>query len=360
MEKKKTRIRRKNGGTKKLLFWFVLLFIVIQIFIKIILPSAITFSRYVYKVARSYYFNTKAFYFNSDKLSEDVAVFEADNWSGIDPYTVTINMNSRKNLEEVSKVNVNYTIKYTCQVFKSSGEEYEDDLIDFVIANTTEEEYDSKNGISKTIFADIETPNLSSFDFTVNLKNNVILNNDDYIFITVTATSTYPYKKTLIGTFKIAIGNPGMSYQIEDKPYSPYLNLIITNTLDYYTVDEAFDGHNAGTTISISDYTKLSEEDKSKCHSMNISLEFNPDELVLDSTSNIYAESEKNNNIQYQKIYDEKGNVYNYANYLKFKIEAEESKVIKFYKITAANDYTYPISNSSEPSKIKVDVEENV
>ena len=236
----KTRIRRKNGGIKKALLILILLFIIVQIFIRIIIPASVTASRYVYRAIRNFYFNSKAFYFNSDRLSEDTAVFEADNWSGVDTYSVSINMNSKKNIEEVSKVNINYTIKYECKVFKNTGEEYEGDLVDFEIAEVKDDDYNPDEGISRTIFADNNT---SSFEFSVRLKNNVTLENGDYIFATVTAESTSPYKKTLSGTFKIIIGNLGMSYQIEDEAYSPYMNLIVTNTLDYYIVDESFDGH---------------------------------------------------------------------------------------------------------------------
>ena len=353
MKKAKTRIRRKNGGIKKLLFFFILLFIVLQVFFRIILPASITFSRYVYRAIRNYYFNSKAFYFNSDRLSEDTAVYEADNWSGAEPYAVTINMNSRKNIEEVSKVNINYTIKYTCQVFKANGEEYTEDVLDFSIADTTEEQYNEEEGIKKTIFAE---NNISSFYFEFSIKNNKKLENDDYVFVTVTAQATSPYKKTLKGTFKVTIGNPGMSYQIEDEAYNPYLNVIVTNTLNYYTVDQAFDSYEVGNMINVSDYIKLSDENKAKCHSMFILLEFDPEEVVLDTTSLAYLENR--DNVDYKQI-DSSGNQYNYVNSIKFAIEAEESRVIKFYKKIAANDYTYPKSDSTELPKVKVSVVEN-
>lgn len=355
MKETKTRIRRKNGGVKKLLFFLILLFIVIQVFFKVILPASITVSRYVYRVIRNYYFNSKAFYFNSDRLSEDTAIYEADNWSGAEPYAVTINMNSRKNIEEVSKVNINYTIKYTCKVFKANGEEYNEDLVDFIIADTTENQYNETEGISKTIFAET---NISSFDFQFSLKQNKKLENDDYVFVTVTAESTSPYKKTLKGTFKVTIGNPGMSYQIEDEAYSPYLNVIVTNTLNYYTVDQAFDGRIVGSTVTIQDYLKLSDENKAKCHSMRILLEFNPEEVVLDTTSLIYLENRDTDNVTYQKV-ESSGQSYDYVKSIKFAIDAEESRVIKFYKKVAANDYSYPVSDSSEPPKVNVSVVEN-
>ena len=85
--RKKTRVRKKNMGFKKLIILFLLIFIIIQLLTKVIVPGAVTVSRYMYSVARGYYLNTKKFYFNSDKLSDSLnpAHFKADNWSGVDP-----------------------------------------------------------------------------------------------------------------------------------------------------------------------------------------------------------------------------------------------------------------------------------
>lgn len=111
-----------------------------------------------------------------------------------------------------------------------------------------------------------------------------------------------------------------------------------------------------GSYLTINEYMALSDENKEKCHSMVIELDFNPEEVVLDTTSVNYLEAETEGNVAYEQVYDENGTPYNYVNYIKFKIAAEESKVIKFYKKTAANDYTYPSTNG-EPPKVNVKVE---
>ena len=352
-KRKKTRIRRRNGGYKKIFLSLIILCITILIFIKGIVPVTITFSRYVYKGIRNFYFNSVAFYFNSDKLAEDdSAKFESNNWSGADTYSVTINMNSRKNINEVSKVNIDYNIKADCKVFKADGTEYTGDLVDFVIAETTDDDYNASEGINKTIFA---SNNMAAFDFSVSLKPNVTLNNDDYVFVTITATSISPYKKTLSGTFKIIIGRPGMSYQIEDEAYSPYCSLIITNTRDYYIVDSAFGNYNAGSSIEISEYLKLTDDQKAKCHSMKIELNFDPNEILLDTASTDYANAKKNNLLEYTNVTTASG-TNQYVNKITFNIDAEESKVLKFYKNVAANDYTYPTVGTSNPV-IKVDAD---
>ena len=55
-------------------------------------------SKYIYNAVQDYYLGSKGFYFNSDKLTTDHAEFEiANNWSGAETYTITINLNSKKN-----------------------------------------------------------------------------------------------------------------------------------------------------------------------------------------------------------------------------------------------------------------------
>lgn len=343
-KKKKKRIRRKNGGIKKLVFLLILLFIIIQVFIKVIVPGTITFSRYVYSAVRNYYLNSKEFYFNSDKLSMNTAYFESDNWSGVEEYRVTINMNSKKNINEVSKVDINYNIEYEYGVFKSDGTPYEEDIIDFYL--TDADQVGEGEAISRTIFANDYSNNQDSFEFSVKPKTNANLENDDYVFVKITAKSTSPYTSTLTGEFKIIIGTLGMSYKIEDKSYDPYCEVIVTNTLDYYIADEEVAGVQPGYPITIAKYLELTDEEKEKCHSMIITLAFDPEVLRLDTTAGVYLTADKTNEVSYEVVNED--NNYQYVNKIYFKMEAEESKVIKFYKINASNDYTYPNANSSD------------
>ena len=173
--------------------------------------------------------------------------------------------------------------------------------------------------------------------FEIKVKPKKPLADNDYVFIKVSATSVSPYVETLTGEFKISIGNLGMNYQIEDQAYSPYLELRITNTLDYYIVDEAFGAYEQGREITINEYLALSDADKKKCHSMIISLKFDPNVIVMDTTSNLYLLAEDSGDAEYSSK-----DGYNYVTSVKFNIDAEESKVVKFYKINAEKDYTYP------------------
>lgn len=348
--KKRTRVRRKNSGIKKLVLWLVLLFIIIQLFIKVIVPGSVTLSRYVYSAVRSYYLNSKEFYFNSDKLGVETAHFESDNWSGVDEYAVTISMTSRKNINEVSKVDINYNIEYEYGAYKSDGTKYEGDILDFYI--TGMENINEGDVLSRTIFQ--TSNNQDSFDFSVKPKTNAGFKNDDYVLVKIKATSTAPYVSTLTGEFKIIIGTLGMSYKIEDAEYEPYCEVIVTNTLDYYIADEVVGDVQPGFPITIAKYLELSEEDKAKCHSMIITMDFDPNVLRLDTTSGVYLTANKDTEVEYEPIIHESedgtiSETYDYVTKIQFKMEAEESKVVKFYKVNASEDYTYPNSNAVAP-----------
>lgn len=335
--RKKTRIRRKNSGIKKLIMLLMLLFIIVAL-IRVIIPASITFSRYVYSKVRSYYLNSQEFYFNSDKLAVNTAFFEADNWSGVDDYDITINLNSRKNNLEVARVDIDYRVKAEFTVHSSDGTAYSnpEDLIDFTMTKEVQ-----PNGYAYgTILRSAN--NKDYFTITIRPKINVNLNDDDYVYITVTAEALSPYKQTLKGEFKIIIGNLGMSYKIEDSAYSPYLEVIVTNTLDYYTVDTAFGTHTPGSTLTIAEYNALLPADKENCHSMRITLGFNPNDVVIDTTTKMYLVAASNGDTG-----DVQKNNYDYINQITFNVEAEESKVIKFYKINASQDYTYPSGTST-------------
>ena len=151
----------------------------------------------------------------------------------------------------------------------------------------------------------------------------------------------------LIGEFNIKIGTLGMSYKIEDKEYDPYCEVIVTNTLDYYIADEAVGEFQAGASIPISEYLELTEAEKEKCHSMIITLAFDSSVLRLDTTAGVYIDADKTNDIEYEIVGTDPG--FEYVKQIQFKIGAEESKVIKFYKVTASENYTYPNMAGTNP-----------
>ena len=70
-----------------------------------------------------------------------------------------------------------------------------------------------------------------------------------------------------------------------------------------------------------------------------IKLDFNPAYVVIDTTSAMYLLAEDNSNYLTEGL---QPNDFTYVNSITFDIDAEESKVIRFYKSIANNDYTYP------------------
>ena len=362
------RIRRKNMGYKKIILFLIIIFIIIQL-LRIIIPAIYTYSRYTYQSIRSYYLGTKNFYFKSDKLSlsSRPSHFEAANWSGVDPYEITIRMNSMKNKDVKAEMDINYNIQLTYAVYKSDGTEYSNPADLIRIDLDKENVVETINGgeitytSSGTIY--VAASNQDYFSFEIVKLPGVFLADNDYVIVTINTDSTSPFVSSLAGDFKVSIGNLGMSYRIEDDEYDPYFKLIVTNSLDSYVVDEAFSYTNqAGETINcavddqinITDYLNcLTDTQREKVHSMIVSLDFDPTEILLDTASGVYLDAVRRNNVTYQTI---NGN--DYVNFVKLKVAAEESKVIRFYKVNAANNYTYQSGDlTSETSVVGVTFE---
>ena len=84
------RRKRKNDNQ-------IIKLLIIIVILAFLVPAMTSLSKYVYHAINDYYLGTKGFYFNSDKLSSTHSEFEiANNWSGAETYTITINLNSKK------------------------------------------------------------------------------------------------------------------------------------------------------------------------------------------------------------------------------------------------------------------------
>lgn len=267
-------------------------------------------ARYVYDTVKDYYLESKSFYFNCDKMTEDGAVFQIDNWAGTSDFTVLFNMDSLKNNYVASDSDINYYITYT----KSSN-------IDLVISKTT-------GFISSVDNTDY---------FSVTISPNTALGVGDSVWFEVHAKSTAPYEKELSGRFTLNVSLPGLDYKIEDEEYDTYFNFRVTNTLDSYTIREAFDSYSVGDRISIADYLALTDAKKAKCSSVRITLDFNPRQVLVDLTSNFYS-----------GVVSTQSTLINgksYINQVVFDMDAIDSETIRFYKVNASQNYTYPITN---------------
>ncbi|MBR3161153.1 MAG: hypothetical protein IKF19_00275 [Bacilli bacterium] len=307
---KKLNLKNQDGkyNKKKLLCLYLIVFF--------LLPIGYTFGRYAYEEIKTYFLKTKKFYFNCDKLSERGSVIEMTNWSGVGQYSVTFNLNNYSNSILSSDEDIEYNIQYSCS----------NNVVCSIENNKT-------NG---TITTQTKT---DSFTIVITVPTETTLHDRDRVELHVTASATSPYEKTLTGTFRLVVGYYGLSHEIEDSRNSPYLNVRITNTLDYYVVREAFSNYAVNNQIDIPTYQNLSNENKDKCASAIVTLQFDPTKILLDMTSQDYQEAET---VTKQTI-----NNHEYIKSISFKIDVLSSKQIKFYKIDTTKDYTYPNNNNN-------------
>ena len=272
-----------------------------------------TYGRYIYRGIRNYYLSTKNFYFNSDKLTEDESYYQLDNWSGVEPVTITFNMNSKKNNIIASNDNITYDISFecstnvTCTASKNTG----------LIMNGT-----------------------NTDAFTITMTPNTQLGDGDSIWLEVETSATSPYTKTLSGKFTINVGEIGLSYEIVDSRGNPYLDFNITNTLDYYEVIEAFGTYSVGDRMEIREYLALSPANKARCTSALITLTFDPTLFRLDMTNEAYLQAKRTTTTTMSDGFD-------YINSVTFGTDALSSTSVRFYKLNTDNDYTYPFVNST-------------
>ena len=302
MKRKKLKSNKKN------------VYLIFASIILIVIAITISYGRYIYNGLRNYYLSTKSFYFNSDKMSENESYYQLDNWSGVEPVTITFNMDSKKNNLVASPDNITYDIEYECSTNVTCTASKETGLI--------------MNGTHTD-------------SFTITMTPNVTLYEGDYIELEVSASATSPYTKTISGRFKINVGEIGLSYEILDEPGRAYLDFDITNTLDYYKVITPFGSHSVNDRIEISEYLALSEEDKEKCASALITLSFSPSVLRLDMTNEAFLHAVSSTSTIMSDGYD-------YINSVTFRVDALSSASVRFYKLNTNNNYTYPfVTNTS-------------
>ena len=110
---------------------------IIIVLIMCLISFVVIFVRYVTNSINNFFVRSQEFYFASDKLSEDTSYFQVENWYGVDDYTITVNMNSRKNNIEVATYDIGYEISYTCsdnaicQLSKTEGIIYSNSNTDY-------------------------------------------------------------------------------------------------------------------------------------------------------------------------------------------------------------------------------------
>lgn len=332
------------------------------IVIIILLVPTITLSRYVYKFSLDHFYKTKNFYFKSDLLTEKDPSYTISNWSGVDDYVLTINMNSILNEYVSATSDIKYNIEFEC-----------DDTITCELSKS--------NGLISVNNLDASNNNRDYFSLTVTPKRT--FSNNEEAHIRVVTSSTSPYKKTLSANFVLKVEKVGLYYEITDNKNDIFALLRITNSLTYYTVIESFLDYEVGDELESEIYYKLSEENKRKCSSMLVDISFDPRVVRLDMTNayylnalelgrdyyssiklrsvveafDSYQEGDLISNDDYNDLSDANklkvSNEYEYINGFKVNLDAISSADIKFYKRDKSKDYTYPYVNSESIVEVK-------
>lgn len=285
----------------------IILVMLLPILIYFLFISKNSFARFVYLGIKDYYLETKSFYFNCDKMDNPEAFYQIDNWAGGGELPITFNMNSKKNNMVNSTSDIYYDITYSCSSNVSCTSTKNDGVI----------------------FADSNTD-----FFIVTLTPEQTLVEGDSVWLKVSAKSSSPYIKEISGKIVLNISIPGLSYEIQDEVYQPYLNFKVTNTRDFYTVKEAFGSYTVGSAIDIKTYASLTDSEKEKCSSATVKLTFDPNVVLVDLTSEMYSSVVSTTQI----VIDG----HEYINSITFKLEPISSQIVRFYKSNPDIDYTYP------------------
>ena len=279
-----------------------------------------TFAKFVSVKYHNYFLDSKHFYFTSNRLTDNNALYRVNNWSGVGSFTISFDLLSLKNSYVYTDYDIPYTTSATCpndvicQVDKPTG----------VI-------FTSSSSHSDTI--------------TISVSPQRSFNENERLTVHVVATSASPYVKTLTADFQYVVGKQGVTYEIEDSRNQPYLTLKVTNAISFCKVVTAFGDYTVNTQLDNSVYRLLNPIDKPKCVSQIINLQFDPNDLLLDTTSNIVDESTYSSTTI--------GGVA-YINNLAFNIAPVSTVAIKFYKVDTSIDYTYPITNNTSAVTVTI------
>lgn len=292
--------------------------IILSVFVIIVSFSfVVTRGRYVYNYIKEHMLEAKRFYFNSPSMSVNGTTHNITNWDGVNEYTFNISLNTYKNKYVKTETDVDYTVSVECS------------------SNITCESSKTSGKISPNSSTD-------SYTITINPKSN--LKSGDTASITTTATSKSPYVKSIKTTYNFTITTYHFSYGIDDMTNQIYLELYLENAFSYYEVEEAFDTHKVGDYISSDDYAKLSDANKAKCKSANVTLTWDPDKYRIDMNSNTYIDNASS-------IVKDGDNVKG----ITIKMKATTTEKIKFFKKDITEDNTYPTVKTSSVIGVSVD-----
>ena len=287
-----------------------------------VLILGFAYGKYFLNIINNYILESKRFYFNSSVLTVNNKHYQINNWDGVSTYPITIDLNNRKNSERYTTSDIEYSIHVDCDTTK---------------LNCT---------LSKTSGIIRVDDHTDSYLITVAPRVNFAAGQSISIHTYVESSS--PYIKELSATYELNVVNSRFTYDIEDKAGDLVMNLNLTNSMAYYEVEEAFGTYSVGDEISSDVYQSLSDTNKAKCFSAKVTLTFDPNVVILDSTDN----SIKNRLATPYQTTTINGN--SYVSKYAFKVDAATNKNVIFYKVNPSLNHTYPGPNANPIVQVDV------
>lgn len=278
----------KKGNKRKIKKINPIVLVIILVIVTFLTPRLVSTAKYVYNVIHEHYLSSKDFYFSSDKLSVAHTEYEiTNNWSGAEPYTIPVNMSSKKNDKAFTDSDITYTITATC----SSN-------VTYTLSKTS----------STIVGKENNGVNEDSFSVTLTPAGNTALAEGETAWVDITAKATSPYELEIYGKLIIEVGSADISYEIIDNANQQYLTVNITN---------------------------------SQSVGANVTLSYNPTVVLLDMTSGFRLNATANTTQQL--------NGYAYFNSITSYVESLSTTTVKFYKKDASQDYSYINGSSGTP-----------
>jgi len=301
----------KNKKTKQ---------IIILVLILVFIISIPTLSKFISKKFHEFYLNSKHFYFYSNRLKDDNPLYQLNNWSGVGNFDIEFDLTSEKNRYTYAEYDISYTVSANCP-----------STVTCSLSETGGTIYSTNTNHSNSIVLHV-------------VPNRVFVEGET-LSISVTASSTSPYNKTIQARYEYVVGKSGVTYEIEDETGREYIVLKMTNAVSYCTVISAFENHSIGDRIDDSEFITLSPENKNKCISQYINISFNPQLLLVDNTSSIF---------DYATYTTTSIGGVQYINNMTFKIDPLSTLALRFYKENVGSNYTYPFENNSSIVTVNV------
>jgi len=264
------------------------------IIVVMVLAFTITvFGRYIYNSIRETYLTTKQFYFTSNILTATGANYRFTNWDGEEVYAIEFDLNTYIN--ETTKLNYDLTYKVTATASEADSAKIKCTINSYSASATNE----FTGSVSSP-------PNTSKV--VVYVTPLVTIPEGDSVTINVEATTSVPYQKTLSCKFTLTRETPsGISYDIEDVAGRDYALLRVTNTNVVPT---------------------------------QITIEFDPTKLRINSNDEFYVEKEENG-METDTIEGSDEIEYTYVKEFVTEIDAECTRYVKFYKVDKQQNYTW-------------------